>query len=228
MPTPPTMRCISKSFLGNYENCDNILQKRFQPVIIKLMRRNTVLVLVVILVVALAGYLVWRGNSNSNNTIPPTPSPTPFPTPVPSQTPSPSPTSQDYKAPFKTFSSKGVSIEYPSSWVTFAPSADNKTGVVSILSPGTKANIDAGKSNGYDYDLNVQYSNDLFDILGNSYSKEENVSVGGKSGYRVLIQGEYVNEGVVVQNNGYYVFSFPPQMEKSLQQEILKHITFTK
>ncbi|MBX4204671.1 MAG: hypothetical protein KW788_00605 [Candidatus Doudnabacteria bacterium] len=188
------------------------------------MRKNVILVVVAIVVIAVVAYLIWHGNSSNDLVSQATP--TPNPTQVP--TPTPPPTSQDYKAPFKTFSAKEVSIEYPSTWVIVTPSADNNTGVASILSPSTKAKVDAGKSNGYDYDFNVQYASDLFSMLGNSYTKGQNIIVGSKSGYWVVIQGNDINDGVVVQNNGYYVFSFPPQMEKSLQEEILKHITFTK
>lgn len=132
-----------------------------------------------------------------------------------------------YMGPLKTYTGEGVSVEYPSSWFAQEPLLDSEIGVVSILSPATKQGLDAGTSGGYDFDLNIQYSNDLFKILGNSYTKGGDVSIGGMKGYWVLIQGQDMNEGVVIDRNGYYVFSFPPRMDKVLQNEILKHIKFT-
>lgn len=187
------------------------------------MRKNAILALIIVLVVGIGAYLLWQGNSDSNTIVTPTPNPAPSPVPNPAVVPA----NQDYKAPFKIYSGNGVSVEYPSSWFTAEPLSDDEVGVISILSPATKQGQDAGTSSGYNFDLNVQKSNDLYKILGNSYTKGADVSVAGKKGYWVLIQGQDTNEGVVVDHKGYYVFSFPPGMDKELQNEILKHIKFT-
>jgi hypothetical protein len=199
------------------------------------MRKNAILASVAIIVVAAGAYLIWQGNSDSNgvtttpNPAPsPAPSPTPNVTPAPTPNPTPAPTSQDYKAPFKTLSGKGISVEYPSSWTLTKPLSDDKWGVGSLLSPSTKSKLDAGMLNGYPYDVQVRHSSDLFDLLGNAYTKGTDVTVGGKKGYRVLIMGNGSNEGVVVENNGFYVLDFQPGMGRDLQDEILRHVTFSK
>jgi hypothetical protein len=187
------------------------------------MRKNAILASVAILVVAVGAYLVWQGNSvNSNGTTPPTPSPTPLAVPIPT----PAPTSQDYKAPFKTFSGKGIYIEYPSSWTLTMPLADDPNGIASILSPSTKEALDNGTADlGYAFNVKLEFRDHL---NPQEYVKGESITVGGKKGYRVNIAGQGINPGAVVElNKGFYVIGFPPGMDREFQDTILQHISFT-
>jgi hypothetical protein len=185
--------------------------------------RKTAITAAIIVLLAVGAYMVWQGNKDdSGNSVTPNPTPTMTPNPSPVPTPDPTPAGSDYSGQLKTHTGGGISVQYPSSWVVTVPNGGSEY-IVSFASPTTKKNMDAGTS-AYGSDLYIER---MAEINEAAFPKGESITVGGKSAYRTTISGNYTTEGVIVKHNGFYVISFQPGMSKNLQDEILKHITFT-
>lgn len=141
-------------------------------------------------------------------------------------TPPGPPTSSEYSSLLTTefFAGPDFSIEYPFMWKSERPIGP--TGfpgdIMYIFSPYAQARLNDGlatKDTGYD--VKVEWVEALSE---NDFTQGEHFMLAGKFAYRATFKGEI--KGVVIEDKGFYLISFGPNVDDKLQEEILKHISF--
>jgi hypothetical protein len=173
-----------------------------------------------------------NGSQNPRMLVPPTPSPIFHPTPAPVPAPvspraaPPALTAEDYKQPFATFTARGISVQYPSSWILHRYDDDDEGGDMAMLTrPALKNYLESlDYYEGYGYDLSISHRTKLDRqelFLG------ENIKVAGKNAYRADVVGLGSIQGVVIEHDGFFILTFGESRDRKLQDEILKHVKFT-
>lgn len=83
------------------------------------------LLIVVIIALAVSGYLIYQKKATSN----------PIPTPLPQQTPQPSPSPADETANWKTYTNAklGYSFKYPQDWIDRSTDIDKQQNIVRLV-----------------------------------------------------------------------------------------------
>jgi hypothetical protein len=136
------------------------------------------------------------------------------------------PTSLDYSNLLVTefFAGGDFSIMYPITWKSERPTGPIGLpgDVMFIFSPYAQVQLNNGlttQDNGYD--VKVEWVDTLNQV---DFIKGEHFRLAGKFAYRATFKGSV--KGVVIEDKGFYLISFGPNIDDKLQEEILKHVNF--